>query len=84
VIGGVFSLLETHGIPLDVLVEVIDRQGALIDWVDFYEASQQSNWKTRTALMKIESAVSEVLGEDYCNEVMLRLQNYIQIKQQVE
>lgn len=77
VIGGVFKMVDTYGIPLEIILIKFKEDGLLVDWCDFIDNALNSNWKISSALTKIEMAVSDIYGRDYSKEVILRLQYYI-------
>lgn len=77
VVGNVFQLIDTKGVPLEVIVSEFTEFGYVIDWIDFYESSIKSGWNMFTSLNKIEYSLSSVKGEEYSNRVMERLRYYI-------
>lgn len=68
---------ETRGVPIDTIVQEFDRQGYLIDWIDFYESSVKSGWNVKTTLKKIEYSLVDIKDKEYCEEVLRRLRYYI-------
>ena len=72
-----FRLYETRGVPLDTIIEEFDRQGYIIDWIDFYESSTKSGWNGKTTLKKIEYSLMDVKEKEYCDNVLQRLKLYI-------
>lgn len=73
VVKGVFDLISTRGLPLDMVIEELCNQGIVIDWFDFYESSIKGGWKPNTAITKIQSSVGDILGEKEGNEIIKRL-----------
>lgn len=73
VLGGVFSLYETHGIPLDIILGGIQEQGALVDWGDFYEAALASGMKHNSIVSKLADAISDTYGQATSDVVLARL-----------
>lgn len=52
VLSGLFPLVGTHGLPLDLLVEELDEQGYVIDMPDFVSSARVDGWKDKTLLAK--------------------------------
>lgn len=72
VVSGLFNLVGTYGLPVDVLVEETMERGIVIDMADFIDSAKQDGWKDRT----IVSRFSETrLGSD--PEFMSRLSKYL-------
>ena len=55
------------------MLEFFDKNGFVVDWMEYYSDSIQSNWKSERTLIRIESSVSEVFGKEYGEEVVKRL-----------
>ena len=76
-VGNVFHLVETHGIPLEIILQKFEEHKLIIDWIDFYESSQKCGWLIKTVLNKIEVALVDFKGREYADAVMLRLKQHI-------
>lgn len=69
VLSGVFDLVGTVGLPLDIVIcELIDR-GAVIDMMDFIRDARRDGWKNRTIISRF---CDTPLGNDA--EFMARLE----------
>lgn len=78
VLGGVFKLTESRGIPLEIIVKKLDEEGCIIDWISFYkEARYRALWKINTIVNKIDITLFDLYGEEYRDEVVNRLKYYI-------
>lgn len=77
-IGNVFHLVESRGIPLDIILIEFERNNLLVDWLDFFEQSQKGGWNTKTTLNKIRYALDEVKGKEYTEHVLMRLIHILQ------
>jgi hypothetical protein len=73
VISGVFKLVESQGIPLDLLLDHFRKNNLIVDWVDFYNTARTFNWNIRTIMARIEESVTIAYGRDYCSNLMDRL-----------
>ena len=66
-------LVSTYGIPLDITISRLYREGYIIDWSDFYLSALREGWKERTTLEKIKKTVREVSGVPESETVVNRL-----------
>jgi hypothetical protein len=74
VVRGTFLIHSSiTGLPLEDCLKILKENNMVVDWLYFIEQSQKHNWKMERTLIKIETAVSEVYGKEYCNEVMKRI-----------
>lgn len=65
------------GLPLEYALQMLDKEGMVVDWIDYYEESLKNGWSTKTALNRIETAVGDYFGNTYKEEVIKRLGFYI-------
>ena len=72
-----FRLLETRGVPLEIIVDELEKSNYIVDWIDFYESSLKCGWNISTTLNKIECCLTDIKGKQYCDDVLLRLKYYI-------
>lgn len=80
VVQGAFYFVETHGIPLDMVIQQLENKNMIIDWCDFYECALENNWGVRTIFSKIEIALFDLYGRDYAENVIKRLHLYLNVK----
>lgn len=62
VIGGVFPLVNSEGIPLEVVIESLRRRGMVVDWVGFVRECLRFGWSEERILSGIVAAVGDVCG----------------------
>lgn len=60
-----FDLVDTHGVPLDVVVQLLDERGYVPDWLHFYRRGVEAGWRPDGIVSKLESAVVDVYGPDW-------------------
>ena len=75
--SGVFKLVDTSGVQLDIILHSFNKLGYIVDWVDFYHQAIQAGWTLKTIRDKIKYNLIEVHGQEYTNRVMERLELYI-------
>lgn len=73
VVDGIWKSFETHGLPFDVLFEVCLRKGWLPDWTILRDQMVKSGIDKGRVLVKLNEAISDTFGKDFCEEVLRRL-----------
>ena len=77
VIGGMFKMYDTLGLPLDVVFELCKENGFVIDWLDFYWDTKEGGWKDKTFYLRIGNALENVYGNVYKNKVFTTLKKLV-------
>jgi len=83
VVNGVFKMKDTFGLPLEMTLNLLDKQGMTVDWISFWKEGIQAGWKPEAVLLTIETAVGDVFGSQYRKETIRRLK-YCLIKEGVK
>ena len=65
VMADVFYLVGTHGIPLEVVLELMKARGMLVSWPLYVEDAMKDGAKLNTVRARAFSAVREVYGPHY-------------------
>jgi|SRR5579885_1371433 len=73
VYSGVYKFYETHGLPLDVILTTFIEKGWVPDWIDFYKSALSAGMEHSRIISKLEEAVSDSYGKEWCDVVILRL-----------
>lgn len=73
VIAGVFSLVSTHGTPLELILYRFKAQERIIDWIDYIQGALADGHNPKTIRARILGAVGDVYGSDYREEISKRL-----------
>lgn len=60
---GMFTYVDTHGLPLDFVIDILREKGLRVDWVDFIIQAMKV-WPFRTVKAKVNEAVIITWGED--------------------
>ena len=77
VVGGWFPLVNSEGIPLEVVLGFLEDQDLVPDWTSFIEDAIQCGWNLKSLRVKIETAVGDVYGTDHREETLKRYDYYI-------
>lgn len=75
VYGGVYKFYETHGLPLDVIFISFIEKGWMPDWIDYYKSSLAGGMQHSRILSKLEEAISDTFGKEFCDVVISKLDN---------
>ena len=62
VVAGLFSVVNSEGVGLDVLLELFHDRRWIVDWLDFLRHARDFGWNLRTAAGKIHAAIEQVEG----------------------
>lgn len=73
VMAGVFRLLDTHGLPLSIVLESMLRLEAQPCWGSFVEEATKAGWKRQTTMLRLEEAICDTYGRAYWLVVEERL-----------
>lgn len=60
VMAGVQILTGTHGVPLEVVIDLFKSRGWVVDWLDYIDGALKDGANPRTVRARILSAVGEV------------------------
>lgn len=51
-----FVFVDTHGIPLSIMVQLIQDKGDQVDYLGFYLSAIKAGWNPKTAAARIREA----------------------------
>lgn len=73
VFAGVFPLMGTHGVPLEIILHNFMDTNRVVDWPDYIKSALKDGHKPRTIKARILAAVGDVYGSAYKKEIEARL-----------
>jgi alanyl-tRNA synthetase len=73
VVQGVWTLYETHGLPLDIALSVCQEKGWIPDWIDLYMNMRRSGMDRERTFSKLEEAINDSFGKEFGDVVIKRL-----------
>ena len=73
VMGDIFRLVGTHGLPLEIILMKFQEWNYVVDWVEYIKDAMKDGAKLRTIKGRILSAVADVYGPKYRDEVEKRI-----------
>jgi len=74
VTSGNFSLVGSHGLPLELVLMFMKEKELVIDWLDYINGALKDGANIETVKARISSAVADVYGPKYRDEVMKRIE----------
>lgn len=77
VVAGLFPLVNSEGIALDILIHGLWQRGYVPDWINFLREAQAYGWNLGTTKARIVQAVSDVHGRPWCDHMELRLEQVL-------
>jgi alanyl-tRNA synthetase len=80
----IFHVVETHGVPLEVVLDWVVDNNLVPDWAQFWEESREKKWNPRTTRTKVVNAIGEVYGPDYRKKWEVRLEEFLEVFEKVE
>lgn len=73
-----FDLVDTHGIPLDVVIEHMHDSGMMPDWCDFLDSARRSRWNMSRTVLKLSIPVRAIYGDDWHDQWLVLVQAYVE------
>lgn len=73
VVDGIWKTYETHGLPLDILFTLCIRKEYIPDWISLYKQMLHSKMEHSRILAKLEEAINDSFGKEFCDVVISRL-----------
>jgi len=72
-----FAMVDTYGLPLEILLGLLKDNHMVMDWVAFFEDAMVAQWPVDRTVIKIETALLDIYGTEYKNMVVRRMKDYL-------
>lgn len=72
-VDGVWAMYETHGLPLDVIFDVLIQKESIPDWIALYKQMRESGMQHSRILSKLDEAISDSYGKEFRDVVISTL-----------
>ena len=72
-LSGVFNLVDTHGLPLEIIILECEDRGIVVAWDEFIKDAREHGWTDKTIRTKVIGAVGEA-KPDMLDEFTKRLE----------
>jgi len=69
----VFTLLEQQGLPLDLVLDLLQQHNSIPDWIELYQTARLHGWNHRTIVSKLETALFDVYGGKFRDYIIEKL-----------
>jgi hypothetical protein len=69
--------MDSQGLPLVFILDLLNNENCLVDWVDFIDYTIEKKWNVNQTLSKIEEGLVDVFGSEYSDNVITRLKYYL-------
>jgi len=77
VVGDVFKLFDSSGVPMDALLSAINDKGMVVDWVDFINEALLRGWTEKTLRQRLEHTIQDVYGKAHADEWQVMFDAYM-------
>ncbi len=70
-----FSIVDAHGVPIEIIVPEILSRGMMPDWLDFYLKAMACGWSESNTLLRLETTVQDSFRDnpEFVKEWKLRM-----------
>lgn len=68
VVAGIFPVVNSEGLALDIILEICKEKNFVIDWIDFIQDSIQTGWNINNTISKIKAALEMIYDEKLTKE----------------
>lgn len=65
----IFKLIDSHGLPLDMIIDTCDDNNSSIKWVEFIQAAWEHGWLSYQVYEKIKHSLDESINFSHNEEV---------------
>ena len=76
VVSGMFKMVDTHGIPLEVVISHLNDNGLMPSWTHFYDRAVKAGWKPDGVIQKLTVAVGDIYGPEFREEWEERMKKH--------
>jgi alanyl-tRNA synthetase len=67
------QLTTTHGLPLELILQYFRERSMVVDWADYVAYCLKDGHNPDTIRSRIETAIADVYGPQYKQEVLAKL-----------
>lgn len=89
VIGGIFRLVDTNGLPFGVVIDKIYERNWRVSWLDFLSEAFDSGWNEKTVFSKCREGIQDSLKMSKSDkakiiEVIENIRNFDELRREKE
>ena len=80
VVGGLFELFDTKGLPLTVSFALCQNKGFIPSIPTFIDSALKTGWKDKTVLNRMKEAYQDSFGDKFWKQCEPRIKAYLDLK----
>jgi len=65
ILGDIFPLVDSLGIPLDFICEELKKESYMPDWTEYKKSAKRAGWTERTIRGNMKDAILENYGRNF-------------------
>ena len=69
VVSGIYRFKETHGLPLDMILESVNSKNLIPSWLHLVREAKDAGINISKFMTELESSVVLVYGKEYWGEI---------------
>src|SRR5688572_28584362 len=74
VVRGVYRFFETHGLPLEIIFDLLKERNMIPDWINLVEEAELAGMKFSRILSKLEDPIADSWGYEFSRVVIKTLE----------
>ena len=78
VVNGFFKMYDTNGMPMDILLTIMDEKNMVPSWTQFVIDALNAGWKEKTIIHRVSEATTDVFGPEYSDIVIKRIKEILE------
>ena len=65
ILKGVFDFVGTHGVPLEIVLDLLKSKGLMPDWLDYIDSAVRQGAKQTRVRLQLSNAILDVYGQEF-------------------
>jgi len=79
--GEIFKFSDTYGLPLDMILEELEKENGVVDWEQYYKDAKKAGWRKDTIIKKIKM---DITNSDLKDRVVKYFQSMLEDKNDIK
>jgi hypothetical protein len=73
VVSGIFRFVETHGLPLEIVLDIFRERAFMPCWMSFHREATKAGMSHERIIAKLDPALVDVYGPKFRDHVIKKL-----------
>jgi hypothetical protein len=73
VIGGIFTMFQVNGIPLEIMFEFLQNNNSVPDWIDFYKGAKKHGMNHNKIIFLLRDGILDGYDPQWSDIVIANL-----------